>query len=203
MPPQASVVPVRKARKGLMIPIFLGATMVLFAVIVAPVWLMMSHKNEGRAPSITSPAPNTSNRYANANSAVPTNGSASPIVPKLVDAPADLIKFAKSDPSFSSPIVVREVDLNSDGTPEFLAEYQGCLAAYCAIRVLRRSGNKFEDIGGDLTQNLFGALDDVSMGSFTAGPAVTNGYLDLKYTFKDGSGQTFKFDGRQYRKEKK
>lgn len=126
--------------------------------------------------------------------------SPTPIVPKLATAPADFALFVKNDPAYGSPVLVREVDLNADGVPELLAEYEHpCGSGGCGIHLFRRTGSGFKDISGSLQEEMFAPLDS-NAGSFTAGPNATKGYLDLKYRFrKGGPTLNYKFDGREYR----
>jgi hypothetical protein len=192
-----------------MMPLYAGAALVLLVMVVAPVWFMMSNRN---SPNLTTTSANANKpnvaSQANANSTnagqgpltTPTVSSPVPVVPKLVSAPADFMRFLRLQPEFEEPVKVAEVDLNGDGIPELLAQYERCGSGGCTIHLFRQTSGGFKDIGGAVSENMFAGLGDDAHGSFLAGPNSTRGYLDLKYVFKQGRrSETFKFDGQQYR----
>jgi len=197
---------VAKPKRRIMMPILAGVAAVLFVAIVGPVWYLMnlSRANLSSAPLTTSPSNSnqnqSTNKNASANVATTPLPNATAIVPSRITPPADFIRFAKNEPAYLEPAQTQEVDLDGDGTPELLAQYEFCGSGGCAIHLFQRSGDGFKDISGDVLEYMFPSLNDDARGSFSAGPRSSNGFLDLRYRFKNGGpAMNFKFDGRQYR----
>ncbi|PWT90736.1 MAG: hypothetical protein C5B55_09265 [Blastocatellia bacterium] len=68
---------VARSKRGLMIPIFAGAAMVLLIMIIAPVWLTLrSTSTASVAPPVTTANSSNSNTIANTNTTATTNATA-------------------------------------------------------------------------------------------------------------------------------
>ena len=118
--------------------------------------------------------------------AVPT-----PILLEVTRPPANLMQFMSTAPAFSGPAEVMSIDLNYDGTPEFLAQYETAGSLGAPTHVLQRSGDTFREIGGDFERYGF---RDLSRSRVVVGPKMTRGFLDI-----DMDGQQFTFNGRRYK----
>lgn len=174
----------------------LVAACVVFAIAIAGIILLYGNPFAGvtanRNASLASAASNESLQPTPTAQASPTQApSPSPIVARTINPPRDFLEFAKSEDAYTEDSVhVREVDLDLDGVPELIAQYQTCGSGGCFTHVLRRNGSSFHDIGGGVGEYM---MPPLNRSSVQAGPTMMNGYLDIKY-----DRQYFTFDGRQY-----
>jgi hypothetical protein len=120
------------------------------------------------------------------------------VVPRRVKTPAGLNAFAES-----SADEVLAVDLNGDGKDEYIGIVGLCGSGGCDLGVFEKTSAGFK--------NLFG-VDDMMFPDpapppvkdwkpdyrFIAGPASSNGYLDIILTWKNAKPQRFRFDGNTY-----
>jgi hypothetical protein len=174
----------------------LVAATVIFAVAIAGIILLYGNPFAGVAANqnsnVASAASSESPQPTPTAQASPTQApSPSPVVARTINPPRDFLEFARSEAAYTQDSVhVREVDLNLDGVPELIAQYQLCGSGGCFTHVLRRNGASFQDIGGGLGEYM---MPPLNRSSVQAGPTMMNGYLDIKY-----DRQYFTFDGKRY-----
>ena len=177
-------------RRRLWLGLAMFSSAVLVLVLIWAVNLIIrkpSNQNENVAQRVTAtPQPTPTLQPSPTQAPSPT-----PIIARTITPPRDFLEFAKGEEAYSeSSVYVREIDLNLDGIPELVAQYQFCGSGGCFTHVFRRNRGSFQEIGGGVGEYL---MPPLNRSSIQAGPTMMNGYLDIKY-----DRQYFTFDGRQY-----
>lgn len=178
-------------RRRLLFALGLFASVV---VVLAVIWLANlfsrtpADQNENQTGTVTSSPQSSPTALASPTQAP----SPTPIVARSINPPRDFLEFVKGEEAYSADSIhVKEIDLNLDGLPELIAQYQFCGSGGCYTHILRpNSGGGFQEIGGGVGEYL---MPPLNRSAIKAGPTMMNGYLDIQY-----DRLYFTFDGRRY-----
>ncbi|HEY5838041.1 MAG TPA: protein kinase [Pyrinomonadaceae bacterium] len=178
-------------RRGLLVALGLFASVV---VVVGVIWLANlfsrapADQNENQTGTVSS-FPQSSPTALGSPTQAP---SPTPIVARSINPPREFLEFVKGDEAYSADSIhVKEIDLNLDGLPELIAQYQFCGSGGCYTHILRQNTEGgFQEIGGGVGEYL---MPPLNRSAIRAGPTIMNGYLDIQY-----DRLYFTFDGRRY-----